>query len=383
MKTYFSDPLQDVEQSLLFSVEGAHATEVVRPGLKFTDKIKSIFDGTRVTEEIPVMVEGSYAVLNRATKQWENVVITADDIKSYMENTPRDVAVNYEHRREGLTKGWLRLKDTARFGILKTKAGEKAALFSSLELFPEAASHVEQGYFRDVSIELKRVAKEIIGVAMTSTPVMRDLQWYSNTPVLDEMPAQPEELPEAPAHDDISALLVDLSNPALPEEPKETPVTQVADKTAVLAEALAEFGLTPEDLAALPALIKTSQEAKQEARRIQAREHIKTLTTVNGATVLAPAGIEAAAQLYMFSQDQGDDLLFSVEGSETQINAASLLEEVFKHVQAVQVFGQADLGEGANIEALQTPEPPALDETVKVDEARVASIVSRIKSKLK
>lgn len=369
------EPLEGI---LLFSVEGKTATEVTFRGIEFATDATPLFDNSTVTKPVPIMVEGTYAVLNPATKQYQNINITADDIEHYFHNTPRDVAVNYEHRRGGTAKGWVRLKDTGRVGTLKTSTGEKLALFASLELFEQAASDVRAGYFRDVSIELKPISKEIIGTALTATPVMRDLQFYSNTPTLEEPEtpdpiqassdspaAEPEQTPETPA--------------AIDDIPQEDDMSQI-DKQQLFAEMLGEHGLTVEDLQALPELLNSAKEAKRNAQLIQARDTIKEFATrEDGAVVLAPAGIEVGAQLLVFAQDNAE-LQFSVEGENK--TPVELLEALFSHIEAVQIFGESAGVSASDIEG--TPPAPANTEDTEVmDEGRVNSIVERMKASRK
>lgn len=392
------------EQHLLFSLAGTTATEVSHRGLQFDDTLSSLFDGTKVTRPVPIMVEGEYAVLNRATRKYQKVKITAEDIKSYANNTPRDVAVNYEHVRGDRPKGWVRLKDTARIGTLDTREGPKQALFASLELYDDAAQDVARGYFRDVSIELKPIVKEIIGTALTSSPVMRDLQFYANGPIDEPADVNPED--GAPAVDEpvqdnpIAASeptaepgdssIDNPSDPSKEDTMKDTPADSGQDRQLVLAEALQEYGLTPEDLKALPDLIHRAEFAERQGRLNAARDRIRKLVTNDqGKTVLTSTGVEAAAQLLVFSQDHADeDLVFSVEGVTDEEGKAKSLDidalfgELFSSIEAVQVFGQTPGVPADQIEP-NIPEGVEGDESAGLDEDRVSRIAARIKGQLK
>lgn len=376
-----------IERSVLFSMDGNIAREVTRsPRLEFTSQVPPLFPNTRVTKEIPIMVEGVYTILDPVTKQWQKVEITKEDIERYFKNISRDVAVNYEHRRGDKPKGWVRLKDTARVGILETSHGPATALFANLELYEPTVADVEQGYFRDVSIELKPHFGEITGLALTSVPIMRDLQFYSQAPEateqLEEGTAVPDEgvalegAPDTgtPLQESLSFGGSSNGEPAQAIPAQEKSMTD-ADKQAVLAETLQEFGLTVEDLRELPSLIQDARRARQEARLVLAKEKVKAMTTTDqGGLKLTPTGIEAAAHLLLFAQDHAE-LQFSVEGESR--NPEQLIEQLFASIEAVQVFGQLAT------ESLGVPEPVQTDPYEAVNTERVTSIVERMKSAAK
>ena len=366
-----------IEGTLLFSVDGTMATEVTFRGIEFSDDVAPLFERTKVTKPVPIMVEGTYAVLNPATKQYQNITITSDDIEAYFSNTPRDVVINYEHRRGGTAKGWVRLKDTGKVGTLKTPNGEKLALFASLELYDQAAADVRSGYFRDVSIELKPISKEIIGTALTATPVMRDLQFYSNSPTLEEPESDDpvQATGESPTPEPEQATDPSTNTPDTLEEEDMPNI----DKQALFSEMLAEHGLSVDDLQALPELLTSAKQAKQSAQLIQARDTIKEFATrEDGQIVLAPAGIEIGAQLLVFAQDHAE-LQFSVEGENK--TPADLLQALFSHIEAVQVFGESD---GPSADDIQgTPPSMTVDDNEEFNEDRVNDIVNRMKNSRK
>lgn len=370
------------EGTLLFALDGHTATEVTFRGIEFAQDVPPLFEGTKITKQVPVMVEGTYAILNPSTKQYHQVSITADDIAAYARNTPRDVAINYEHRRNGTPKGWVRLKDTGRVGTLKTSQGEKAALFANLELYDQSAADVRAGYFRDVSIELKPVSKEIIGCALTATPVMRDLQFYSNSLDADpelEVGVVVAGEPEAPQDDGTPAAL-EVQEPQTHDSPpidKEIPMTD-QEKQALFAEMLQEYGLNPDELAAIPAIVADAKAAKTSARLISARDTIRKMADRgDGQTVLAPAGVESAAQLLVFAQDNAE-LQFSVDGENK--TPEQLLEELFSHLTAVQLFGESG---GSASDAIDPPAHEATDPDDALDTDRVGGIVDRMRASLR
>jgi hypothetical protein len=371
------------EGTLLFAVEGSTATEVTFRGIEFSEDVPPLFEDTKVTKLLPVMVEGTYALLDPTSKQYRHVTLTAGDIAAYLANTPRDVVINYEHRRNGTPKGWVRLKDTGVLGTLRTSQGEKAALFANLELYSQSAADVRAGYFRDVSVELKPVSKEIIGCALTSTPVMRDLQFYSNLldvdPEVDVGVVVVEE-PEAPSNIDTPATDLEVQEPQTPNSPpddKETPMTE-QEKQALFAEMLQNYGLTPEELADVPSMVDAARAAKAQARLTTARESVRKMADRgDGQTVLAPAGVEAAAHLLVFAQENAE-LQFSIEGESK--NPEQLLEELFSHLTAVQLFGESS---GVSADAIDPVIPVDVAAGEELDTDRVSGIVERMRQGLR
>lgn len=353
------------EELLLFSFQDGRAHEAaIQSRFEFSNDISPLYDGNQVIRPVPIMVEGTYHLFDRTQNKWREVKITENDIKDYFSNTPRDVAINYEHNRQGPVKGWVRLKDTGHIGKVKTKQGEKFALFSALELLPETAADVTRGLFRDLSIELKNVSREVLGLALTGYPVMKDVQFYSNTPNTPDahdahdVPAEPVNTPTE-----------EHSNPTQPEEN--------VDRNTVLADALQEFGLTPQDLPYLRDVIRNAQQEQEKARLVTARDHVRQLVTnAEGHLTLAPGAIEAAAQLYAHASEQ-ETLEFSVDGN--SVNLAGLVDLVLQGVQAIQVFGETP---GTPIEQIQAPEPVSTP-AAAVDQDRVKAISAGIKDKLK
>jgi hypothetical protein len=379
---------QTFDDILLFSLDpSGRATEVTARGFEFTDEIAPLFEGSKVLKPVPVMVEGEYHIFDQASRAWKKVTISADDVAGYLQNTPRDVAINYEHKREGAPKGWLRLKDTGRVGMLQTKNGLKAALFAAIELFEGAAQDVKRGLFRDVSIELKPVSREILGTALTGYPIMRDVQFYSNdiapgepgeSVAGDEVPS--EANPAASPSDGDAPVVLEAAFAQPPHSPdQETPMTE-QEKQAVLAEALQAFGLRPEDLSALPEALALMRRQEAELKFAHAREHVKQLSQDPAGNLrLAPGALDAAAQLYSFCQEH-ESVHFSL--GEQQLTPAQLFDQLLAGIQAVQVFGAvADELTGAPVADLTGG--PATPDDAPGDKQTVVSLVSRMKSQMK
>lgn len=409
-----NEPKPSYDDMLLFSVDGSgRAVEVTSRGFEFDESITPLFENSKVLKPVPVMVEGEYHIFDQLARAWKKVSISADDIKAYLENTPRDVAINYEHKREGPPKGWLRIKDTAKVGMLQTKRGLKTALFAAIELFEDAAQDVRKGLFRDVSIELKPVSREILGTALTGYPIMRDVQFYSNDvvatdpvhsdtsgsegearepAVVSEASNSAERVAEAEAiasgaehafaeSDTVSvpAHLSDPSSDPTSHSPQETDMTDI-DKNAILAEALQEYGLKPEDLGDLKDALAVVRKQEQDLRFANAREHVKSLSRDDkGNLKLTPASLDAAAQLYAFCQEN-ETLQFSI--GEQELNPAQLFDELMKGIQGVQVFGAiTDEETGAPV-ADVVADVPTTDTETPVNTDNVRSLVARMKSQM-
>lgn len=365
---------------ILFAVEGGRAVEVTTTGIEFADDINPLFANSKVTKPVPVMVEGTYQIFDAASKAWRKIVITAQDIAEYLANTPRDVAINYDHQRGGAAKGWLRLKDTGRVATVATRQGQKTALVASMELFDQAAQDVQRGLFRDVSIELKPISKEIIGNALTSYPIMRDVQFYSDAvPGAEEIAdgavanaTDPGALSSENGIESPSTFAQPEAAPPVESSPQET-VMDEATRQSVLAEALQQYGLKLEDLTSLPDAVKALRQAEAEARFSAARAKIQALAGEGDKAKLAPGAVTAAAHLLAFCEEHAE-VQFSVEGA--QVNPAALLESVLNGVQAVQIFG-AITEEGEPVSTAEG-EPP-VPATQDFDPARAKSLAARIK----
>lgn len=136
-----------------------------------------------------------------------------------------------------------------------------------------------------------------------------------------------------------------------------------------LREALLEFGITPED-------IQEFKNSKAQADLIIARDRIKQLAhRDDGTSVLAPAGIDVAAQLLVFAQAH-DEEVFSVDGE--NVNAEALIAELFNHINAVQLFGETEGVSAENLEA----EPELTDPEDLVDEEKVKRLTAAMRSQI-
>ncbi|ABU96920.1 hypothetical protein [Thermus phage P23-45] len=298
---------------VLFSESGA---EVTIQDLIFTDEIPPLFSGNKVIGPKPLVAEGTYYVYDLYSDKYIKRVITKQDLEKYFRNATRDVAVNYEHDRTSGVKGWVRLRDTKYLGEIQTPDGPKTAIFAAIELMPEAAELVAKGYYRDVSIELKPISYEITGLALTAYPVIRHLQFYSDTQTASEE----EGL----------------------KEPTQYNEGATMDKETLLSEALQAYGLTPEDLARLPELLakakeaeRQAEEARRQARFAQLRVELEQKVVKDGLKV-APGALDALAALYLYAEEH--EVKFSMDDRQTDLKG--LLDEVLAGIEAVSVFGE-------------------------------------------
>lgn len=372
----FADGETVVEELLLFSTDSnGTATEVTHKGIYFGGGVSSLYENSTVTKPVPVMVEGTYKVYNRATGKYEEVTITADDVREYAANTPRDVAMNYEHKKGQDPIGWLRLRDTAVCKPLKTSQGEKLALFASMELFPEAADKVKRGVYRDGSIELRPHVKEIIGHALTDFPIMRHTQFYSDdvqeSTVQTTQTVQDEPVIEAAA----PLIETPVEAPAMAGIPNQTEEFGEMDFT----EQLAKYGLKIEDLQHLPALIASTEAEKAKAALTNARNDVaKFSADEEGNSYLTGPALEAAAQLLVFGNTHADTEIHFGAGDDAKTTTpAGLLETLLKSIRAVQVFGETG---GPSAEDIIPDVPSPAEE--KVDADRVSALRSRIKANI-
>ncbi len=299
--------------NILFSESGA---EVTVQDLLFTDEIKPLFSGNKVISPKPLVVEGVYYTYDLLSDKYVKRTITKNDLERYFQNATRDVAVNYEHNREGGVKGWVRLRDTKYLGEVQTPEGPKTAIFAAIELMPEAAELVSQGYYRDVSIELKPISYEITGLALTAYPVIRHLQFYSE--------------------DEFLKTEAEYNN------------GDIMDKELVLSEALQEYGLSLEDLKRLPELVakvkeaeRQAAEAKRQARFAQLRSELKDAVAGKSGLKVAPGALDALAALYLYAEE-ATEVQFSIDGKSTDLKG--LLDQVLAGIEAVQVFGESGAG---------------------------------------
>lgn len=157
-------------------------------------EVKPLFPKHRVGKPIAVMAEGEY--YTKRGGKYVKAVFTREDIERVAKVQPRDVPFNYDHKRvtgkEGV-KGWLRFGEGLSFAReVQTSEGPKMMLFATPELNEEAVDMVVNGVYRDVSAEVRPWDKVMTGIALTSYPVMRNLQF-------SEVAGEEEEIESSPS----------------------------------------------------------------------------------------------------------------------------------------------------------------------------------------
>lgn len=210
--------------------------------------IQPLFEGNVVGKPIPVMVEGAYYIRNK--DKYREVKFSAVDIERLAKRQPRDVPFNYDHRRapgrDGV-KGWLRFGEGLHYvSKIKTPDGQElTALFATPELSQEAQELVKTGIYRDVSVEYRQLDDVLTGVALTSYPVMRNLQFSELEGEEAEVEAEPQIVPSTPtpANEEVTTQTPEeeMDVNKLKELPKD-------EKKAALDALLGEFGLDTEAL---------------------------------------------------------------------------------------------------------------------------------------
>jgi molecular chaperone GrpE (heat shock protein) len=159
---------------LLFSEQG----EVTAP-LNFEEDpdVPPNFSGNKVSKPIPILVEGTFYGYTPSGRVVE-VKYDKAFLEAVVKNTKRDVAMNYEHIRYGPnTVGWVRTKN-GKFYVDKLPDG-KYALFAQLEVTPEAYEHIISGRYRDISVEIDRGKKRLVGLALTNYPAVDGIHQFS------------------------------------------------------------------------------------------------------------------------------------------------------------------------------------------------------------
>lgn len=281
--------------------------------------VQPLFDGNVVGKPIPVMVEGAYYVSNKG--KYREVKFSAVDIERLAKRQPRDVPFNYDHRRapgrDGV-KGWLRFGEGLHYvGKIKTPDGDElTALFATPELSQEAQELVKTGIYRDVSVEYRQLDDVLTGVALTSYPVMRNLQ-FSELEASEEEATEPTQvepvLPDTPlANEEITTPEEEMDVNKLKELPKE-------DKKAALDALLGEFGLDTQALVQMGenfANLKEKQ-AKTEKELALAKAETEILEIVGTNHFGLTDEIATDAQEILAWTALNEELKFGADDSQT------------------------------------------------------------------
>lgn len=295
---------------LLYSEQG----EVTTP-LNFEEDqdLAPMFPGNKVSKPVPILVEGTFYGY---TPSGRAVEIKYD--KSYLEaivkNTKRDAAMNYEHLRYGPnTVGWVRVKN-GKFFVDKLPDG-KYALFAQLEVTPEAYEHITSGRYRDMSVEIDRAKKRLVGLALTNYPAVDGIHQFS-----------------------------------LPDD--ETEVEMEENKVHEVQDAEVRFS---EQLNALQAkLAELEAKLEEERRRAERAERLlqfsEKLERYSGKI---PAGVKPVlVELYLFAaqHDQEVAQFSDAAGQEVKASPVELIDLLLEGLVTVN-FSEQLVPEGASNEA--------------------------------
>ncbi len=167
--------MSDIDRTLLlFSEQG----EVTAP-LNFEEDPDTppSFAGNKVSKPIPILVEGTFYGYTPSGRSVE-VKYDRAFLEAMVKNTKRDVAMNYEHVRYGPnTVGWVKTKN-GKFYVDKLPDG-RYALFAQLEVTPEAYERITSGQYRDISVEVDRSKRRLVGLALTNYPAIDGIHQFS------------------------------------------------------------------------------------------------------------------------------------------------------------------------------------------------------------
>lgn len=383
-------------ENLLFSVvvdeaqNNVSATEVLMNFGVFwpsDNGVKPLFEGNVVGKPIPVIVEGSYYIRNK--DKYREVKFSAADIERLAKRQPRDIPFNYDHRRapgrEGV-KGWLRFGEGLHYvGKVKTPDGQElTALFATPELSQEAQELVKAGIYRDVSVEYRQLDDVLTGIALTSYPVMRNLQ-FSELETGEEEEIAETVLSDAPlANEEITIPEEEMDISKLKELPKN-------EKKAALDALLGEFGLDTEALVQMgqsfSSLKEKQAKTEKELALSRAESEILEIIGTNHFGLTDEIATEAQEVLAWTSMNQ--ELKFGADDSgvpDVAGTVKNLLGVIAKQGAQIALLGGespiVNTKDGTVEFGTIEENLDDLDEAVRVDAERVKSLAALAKSYL-
>lgn len=280
-------------------------------------EVQPLFPNNAVGKPIPVMTEGTYfvRVSQKGQERYKEVKFTAEDIKRLASKQPRDVPFNYDHRRapgkEGV-KGWLRFGTTSDqtplhyVGEVSGPDGSRlTALFATPELTQEAQGLIADGTYRDVSVEYRALDDVLTGCALTSYPVMRNLQFSDLATDEDEITTTEDAVSTAEESDEMKLETVK----ALPKE----------EKKAVLDTLLGDYGLSVDSLVQMGEQFKQSEAKAAKTLHELAMTRAETeINTLLGSDHFGMTNeVATATQETLAWASVHDELKFGEDGGET------------------------------------------------------------------
>ncbi|AYJ74757.1 capsid scaffolding protein [Thermus phage phiFa] len=294
---------------LLFTEQG----EVTSP-LNFEEDpdVQPLFSGNKVSKPVVILVEGTYIGYTPSGRAVE-VKYDRAFLEAIVKNTRRDVPLNYEHYRYGPnTVGWVRVK-TGKFYVDKLPDG-RHALFAQLEVTPEAYDHITNGRYRDMSPEVDRGKKRLVGLALTNYPAIDALHQFS-------MPEEVEEMEQEVVKTD--------------EVKKEEPALFAEQLQALQAK-----------LAELEERLRAEQRRAERAERLL--QFSERLERFQGKI---PAGVKPVlVELYLFAAEHDDQVVQFSDAAGEQVKATpTQLIDMLLEGLAVVNYTEQVVSEGAEV----------------------------------
>lgn len=384
-------------ENLLFSVvtsgEEVSATEALLSFGVFQscESVPPLFTGNAVGKPIPVMTEGEYHLKTKVGNQekYKPVRFTKEDIERIAKRQPRDVPFNYDHRRspgrDGV-KGWLRFGKYGEqplhyVGQVVTPEGETlTALFATPELSEEAQQMVTSGIYRDVSIEYRGTDDVLTGCALTSYPVMRNLQFSD----LTEEEAASEPVSEVSPVTVITAEPTEVALSENPQEEDEVKIEEMSkeDRTKLLNTLLADHDMslqTIKDLSDKFSEMETKQaQTKHELALSNAEREINELLGDSHFGMTDEVATQAQEALAWSATNE--TLNFGEDGGAADVPGAikALLGVIGKQGKQIALLAGETVGTNEDGEE-QFGEVEEDTDSVDIDKSRVSSLASLAK----
>lgn len=305
-------------------------TPIDRSRLSFDDVTPPHLTGARVLAPVMVFKEGDYVTLKR---NGTPVPFKADKarMEKWLQNTVRDSAVNYDHvtKPGPNTTGWLRVA-TGKSYLAPDPRDGKLALWSQPELGEEALNHVENGRYRDMSIEIDPLTESIVGLALTNHPKVKNITQFSETG---------EQVPE------------DTNAPVPVTLPPEVQAqfSEMAEQVRTLTAALAKSEQEKADQVAAAQAIAAEEAAKARKAEFSDWVNQNLVKDAEGKSAIPVGLAPQIVELMVFADQAGQDVvLFS--DTEQATSPADLVKTIFSSLDRAEIIGSAtpaDMGLGA------------------------------------
>jgi hypothetical protein len=366
--------------------ETSHPTSKMLTAGRFVEHptIKPLFDGNRVGQAIPVLVEGEYHIKQPGGK-YRSHKFDADQIHKLAAEQPRDVPFNYDHKRasgpDGV-KGWLRFVDPStgeRLSFVKrieTPTGSKVALFAVPELCEEAVGFVERGIYRDTSTEYRLADGVLTGQALTSYPVMREVQFFSEI--------EPDQTKPSTGDVNMPDPAVDIKQ--TPEPVSNARELTAEEKKAIFTEGLAEFGLTADLLGSVGEIVRGAKEETKQAQLSVARSDAEKeadlmLSELGHFAVDQDTRGSIVAALEFSKTDAG---VVSFGEAENQVDLVGVIKHLLGEIKARNTQLELVFGETRDVDGFEAETPEIAEEPVdaQVDPATVSTMKNRFMSRM-